>query len=181
MTVPWPEGLFGPPLRRPPAIDWAALEARSGVGLPPDYRELAQLYPALVFDDQLILLHPAVAGFDLFTPLNEMNDWTQWGPPEEAVEFDPATGISRDIDPATVAGPLLRWGNTANGGRIGCWLTHGEPADWTVVIADRHTRWHYRRPLTQAPPHLLTGRAECPYLPRGWPDVATGVEVQQLY
>jgi hypothetical protein len=181
-TPAWPEELFGPPEGPVPEIDWADVRAQTGLEFPPDYKEFAGLYPALIIDDVLILWHPAgPPGFNLFEPPGPFDLWQSWDPPEEIIEFDPVTGESRMLDRLT-PGRLFPWGRSATNDVIGFWLVDDDPSKWTVVLfGGEYTQWRYRGSLTEFLPDLLSGRVTCPLLPGDWPDFETEREVQQLF
>lgn len=47
------EEKIGPPIGGPPAVDWQMVRRRLGTDLPSDYKELADRYPLLFFDEWL--------------------------------------------------------------------------------------------------------------------------------
>ncbi|WP_410599471.1 SMI1/KNR4 family protein [Amycolatopsis sp. lyj-90] len=100
--------------------DWQAVEVELGLVLPSDFKELAARYGEGDFDD-ISLLSPD----DLLT---------------SARDLLPMAGGFRDEFPEAVPFPLwpepggvLEWARTGNGDSL-CWLTGGEPDDWTTVV-----------------------------------------------
>jgi hypothetical protein len=169
----WPEELLGPPEVEVPPIDWAQAQARTGLRFPPDYRELAQSYPALIIYDGIAIWHPLAPPWcNLVDPQDMLVDqWRSWDPPEEIIECDPATGQTRHLDPALLGNErFYPWGRDFGSPRIGLWLVDGDPDRWSVVLADRVVQWRYRGPLTQFVPDVISGWITCPGFPEDWFD-----------
>ncbi len=100
--------------------DWQAVEVELGLVLPSDFKELAARYGQGDFDD-ISLLSPD----DLLT---------------SARDLLPMAGGFRAEFPEAVPFPLwpqpggvLEWARTGNADSL-CWLTGGEPDDWTTVV-----------------------------------------------
>jgi hypothetical protein len=66
--------------------------------------------------------------------------WLSRRPPEEIIEFDPATGELRTLD-RHARGRLFPWGRSAIAPVSGLWLIDDDPSKWTVVLAGKFTQW----------------------------------------
>ncbi|MFJ9412853.1 hypothetical protein ACIRPT_01665 [Streptomyces sp. NPDC101227] len=162
-TSPHPER---PP--RPVAIDWPAVEKWLGLGLPDDYKWLADDHGPLDFGEYVWIHVPCVErdGFDY-------GDWLHETHREARID---ARDLPADRRPAIYPEPggLLALGVT-RGGDVLFWDTSvsADPDEWTVVV--RHTGgipgsglepWHrYDLTLTQYLRHTVRDTWELPSPP----------------
>ncbi|OXM56773.1 SMI1/KNR4 family protein [Amycolatopsis thailandensis] len=103
-----------------PGGDWQSAEKELGLVLPPEFKALAARYGAGNFDD-ISLLSPGelvVSARDLLGTAGAFRD--------DCPEMVP---FALWPEP----GGVLEWARTGNGDSL-CWLTEGEPEDWTTVV-----------------------------------------------
>lgn len=126
--------LCPPPARELEPVDWAAVEARFGMRLPEDYKELASLYGRGRFADYLHIFHPHSRSeyVDLTGPMPArvraqlQKDYVQGSHP---VPYDPRR--------------LFLMGCTDNGEYL-FWVTEPseEPGCWRIAVNEaRGPRW----------------------------------------
>ncbi|GAA1026174.1 hypothetical protein GCM10009557_02930 [Virgisporangium ochraceum] len=144
----------------PPALpvdgdgDWQRVEARLGLALPADFKELLRRYGVGQFDDITLLTpfdtHPD-AVFDLVEYAEALTSW-----------YDDL----RDDDPENFPFPLypengglLPWAKTGEGTDL-CWLTEGRPDDWPTAVWNVREGGHrYDRGAVELLYGYLSGQA----------------------
>lgn len=126
--------LVAPPrAMRRDRIDWPSVYSELGTALPRGYRQLAERYGPGLFGDRIELAVPTGRGGrqDLLGLTLEMQGIhddireTLCAPPALA----PLFAVFPD------AGGLLAWGSDDTGLTF-CWVTRGEPDEWTVAVVD---------------------------------------------
>lgn len=152
--------------RRPETatLDWALVEEGLGVALPADYKLLAELYPAFVLDDFLLVRLPKpgtehywLHGTD--RDLEIVQDW--W-------EAD----ISIGLRPHPAPGGLLPWAQSYQGDVFLWTTTGGGPDEWPVIVASRNLAWwHYAGGTVQFLTELVDGSLQRWALPPVRPEV----------
>ncbi|MES9542865.1 hypothetical protein [Actinomadura sp. NPDC000600] len=166
------EALIGPPQKRPPAVDWPAIERGLGLTFPADHKELCARYPSLNFDGFLTWVNPGMwtprvfvkgakdgleflrqrkAHFPVMTLLDNRGHETR----RPAIPVYPEPG------------GLLMWGNTYNADHC-MWLTDPDPEKWTIVIENANF-WHFQGGLLDFLVGILDGSVRCPLLPEDFP------------
>ncbi|MFE7587064.1 SMI1/KNR4 family protein [Streptomyces gardneri] len=147
---------------QPRTLNWAAVSAELGTGLPQDFMELAERYPAFIMADFLSLHLPdpgEEVGFvrgmkETFRSLAELHE-------EEMTE---------GYVPYPEPGGLIPWGDSAEGDNF-YWHTGPDgPDSWTVVVETRNGYWGtYDGTLTEYLTGLVTGTVEPDGLPPDFP------------
>ncbi|NWF27415.1 SMI1/KNR4 family protein [Streptomyces sp. PKU-EA00015] len=148
----------------PAGIDWAQVEECLGVGLPSDYKLLAETYPSLVFDDFLCVGFP---------PPGREKAWAE--DPEDLeilAEWCEDAEMAVPLYPFPAPGGLLPWA-TSNQGDYFLWTTaEAGPDEWTVTVASRNGGWwHYTGGAIQFLADLISGSLELWELPSVRPSV----------
>ncbi|MGJ5892869.1 SMI1/KNR4 family protein [Streptomyces sp. V2] len=146
----------------PTPPDWTRIENTLGIGLPPDFRLLAELYPSFLLGDFLHAPLPApgrepdwLAGVE--GELETVRDW--W-------DSDMPIGLP----PHPASGGLLPWGSSLSGD-VFLWTT-AKP--WLVTVASRNLEWwHYSGGTAQFLAEYASGMLE----PWSLPELGAGVEV----
>ena len=117
----------------PRGVNFTEITELLGVGLPSDFRELANSYPTLEFDGfwRIPLPNPNrerdfVAG--VFRELEVLRDLQQ---------DDMADGYVAHPDP----GGLIPWSESLSGDVFYWRVTGGSPDDWPVVVNSRNLEW----------------------------------------
>ncbi|MBC6463516.1 hypothetical protein [Actinomadura sp. HBU206391] len=180
MTIPASlEQLIGPPAATPTTPDWDEIYSEYGLVFPPDYQAFVERYPLVEFYEFLAVYHPTSPIWNLFSVMGpQLEDAREYlrRTREPAGGFDPQTGLAIPAGPPVdyrfypEPGGLVPWGVTVNEGKC-LWLTHEDPEQWTVVIAnDYRGWWHYRGPLTHFLRDILTARFVCPIFGDHFPD-----------
>ena len=112
---------------------WREVESELGLGLPADFRALVECYGLGQFLDFITPLTP-------FGPVNLLFD--------RARRLLEGERSFRDSHPDKCPYPfypepggLLEWAGSDNGDRL-CWLTEGEPGEWTTVVWNPRG-WYY--------------------------------------
>lgn len=113
--------------------DWDEVEAALGMELPPDFKQMVGAYGAYHFAEFLTPLTP-FGGRDLLVGpakrlLDQERNFRDSNPDACPYPFYPEPG------------GLLPWAGTDNGDRV-CWLTDGQPDEWTVVCWNPRG-WYY--------------------------------------
>jgi hypothetical protein len=113
--------------------DWQQVESRLGIRLPDDFKQLIEHYGLGQFVDFITPLTP-FGPEDLLTRsarrlLDSERAFRDRNPDKSPYAFYPEPG------------GLLEWAGTDNGDRL-CWLTEGNPSQWTTV-AWQPRGWHY--------------------------------------
>lgn len=72
---------------------------------------------------------------------------------------------------------MMQWGLTENN-TMCCWLTEGDPDEWTIIIVDDVIAWQYLGNITEFLSDLVTRRVICPNFPEGFPN--EGMETLQF-
>lgn len=126
------EALIGPPAVTPPAVDWPALEAVTGLEFPADYKALCARYGMLEVNAFMSVLHPCVAPDITTWDRNAKDDL------ETLRELTEDSGVIYLLDDSggeVEAAPypyhpepcgLFPWGSTENGDTL-LWLTDADP------------------------------------------------------
>ena len=117
--------LAGPPPGQAPNVDWAAVQARLGFGLPADYRAFADTYGPGTFGDVRIAVPGGPAEMDLFALL--------------ARKYDQIRDLARHEWDAPVypePGGMISWGETTSGYTCAWAPASADPDQWTVVVID---------------------------------------------
>ncbi len=152
--------LCPPPPNTTDPIDWAAVEARLGMRLPEDYKELASAYGPGRFADYLYIFYPQArsAYVDLTGPMPARirdqlhKDYIQGSHP---VPYDPQH--------------LFLMGGTDNGEYL-FWVTEPSeaPNSWRIAINEaRGPRWFtFDGNLITFLTSVLTGETDVPQFPK---------------
>ncbi|MER7340870.1 SMI1/KNR4 family protein [Streptomyces sp. NPDC000075] len=148
----------------PAGIRWAQVEEHLGVGLPSDYKLLAETYPSLVFGDFLCVGFP---------PPGREKAWAE--DPEDLeilAEWCEDAETAVPLHPFPAPGGLLPWA-TSNQGDYFLWSTGAAGPDaWTVTVASRNGGWwHYTGGAVQFLADLVGGNLEPWELPSVRPSV----------
>ncbi|MEV6166528.1 SMI1/KNR4 family protein [Streptomyces sp. NPDC052052] len=150
----------------PAGINWAAIEADLGAGLPDDYTLLCELFPTFILDDFLLVggPQPGVESAWVQRTLEELKIVTEW-----CADAD----LTVPLQPYPTVGGLLPWA-ASNEGDIFLWKTvPADPQAWTVTIASRNGGWwHYTGGAVQFLADLVSGAVEPWELPRVCPEVS---------
>jgi hypothetical protein len=108
--------------------EWKAIERTMGTKVPTDYKQLIQRYGSVSVNRFLYFYNP-------FYP--KKKNHPNW---EENIElyrasFERYHSLNKDTFPPywPVRNGLLPIGNTVNANHI-CWLTKGEPDEWTISV-----------------------------------------------
>ncbi|MFB7611715.1 hypothetical protein [Streptomyces gardneri] len=147
---------------QPRALNWAAVSAELGTGLPQDFMELAERYPAFLIADFLNLQIPdpgeevafARGAKELLQSLEALHD----------------EGMTEGYVPYPEPGGLIPWGDSTDGDNF-YWRTGPDgPDSWTVVVETRNGYWGtYDGTLTEYLTGLVTGAVEPDGLPPDFP------------
>ncbi|MEU4037176.1 hypothetical protein [Streptomyces collinus] len=114
------------------SVDWAALEAVLGTGLPSDFRALAEAYPVLVIDDFLSVSVPR--------PGTEAS-WASEAREDEILQDLYEMGDTEDYVPFPQPGGLISWAES-NSGDVLYWKTSSaDPDAWPVVVRTDNAEW----------------------------------------
>ena len=119
---------------------WEAVEQELGTALPQDYKWLVNIYGVGWFANWICVYSPfstSKLGFPLIQP----GLWLWIGKVGTFPEYHHPFPVF------PTQGGLLPWGTDDNAGPF-CWLTEGEPADWTIVNLDNHYSEAYRQVST---------------------------------
>ncbi|RKE17291.1 hypothetical protein BX266_0547 [Streptomyces sp. TLI_171] len=100
----------------PPAVDWQAVEAELGTALPPDYKEIVDVFGPGSFDNYVDLLTPNTKGSDLMRVIEA-----------PAARFAPHPAF-----PAPHG--LLRWGSSEYDLDLAWQTGAADPSDWPVLV-----------------------------------------------
>ncbi|MFE2064058.1 SMI1/KNR4 family protein [Streptomyces sp. NPDC059467] len=137
------------------AVDWAAVEEAWGLEFPSDYKHVIDHYGDVLLGDYLQVIAPTTV-----TP----DTCDEPGAPRGGMGF--ITADTRDTwadtEPAEIdAEPeeLVTWG-AASSADLFCWLTRGEPDEWSVVVFSHGDDAWTRLDLGMAEflVHVLNGR-----------------------
>ncbi|MFF7211745.1 SMI1/KNR4 family protein [Streptomyces sp. NPDC008238] len=113
--------------------DWHQVEAALGLALPSDFKALIEHYGLGQFVDFITPLTPFGTRDLLVRSARRLLDgeraFRDQHPDESPYRYYPEPG------------GLLEWAGTDNGDRL-CWVTEGQPDDWTVVVWNPRG-WHY--------------------------------------
>ncbi|MBR7827938.1 SMI1/KNR4 family protein [Actinospica sp. MGRD01-02] len=113
--------------------DWHSVEAELGLALPADFKQLIEAYGLGQFVDFITPLTPFGSRDLLMRSARDILD-SEHSFREENPEDSPYA-----IYPEP--GGLLEWAGTDNGDRL-CWLTEGEPDQWTTIAWNQRS-WSY--------------------------------------
>ncbi|MCH5672359.1 SMI1/KNR4 family protein [Streptomyces gilvus] len=114
-------------------VDWTALERSLGVGLPTDFKEFAEAYPAVEIDEFLRVWSPTPGREEEFIEvvqycLEMLRDLQEAGDTEHYAAYPEPEG-------------LLPWGESLEGD-VFYWRTTGpDPERWPVVASGRNGAW----------------------------------------
>lgn len=141
------------------AVDWKAVEARLGLGLPEDYRELVTVWGAGTFDDYLAIYEPGHPNENIEL-VHEAEGWRSAMDEiarEEPLRFPTHIGVDG----------LLAWGATGAGDPCFWHVRSEDPASWVVFIQEaRGPHWYlYEGGLAAFLVAALTGRERVSLLP----------------
>ncbi|MFF4837052.1 SMI1/KNR4 family protein [Streptomyces sp. NPDC001315] len=122
-------GLMPPRPRDGVTVDWAAVEAAWGLVFPSDFKGFLARYGKRLLDEDLSVMAPSTV-----TP--ETCD--EPGAPMGGMGFITADTRDtwKDTEPTGIeaaAEDLVTWGAEGSAD-LYCWLTHGEPEEWPVVL-----------------------------------------------
>ncbi|MCX4972031.1 SMI1/KNR4 family protein [Streptomyces sp. NBC_00620] len=117
----------------PRGVNFEAISQILGVELPSDYRELADFYPTLEFDDFLRVPTPLPGqerafGDGIFRELETLRDLQ---------DDDMTEGYVAHPDP----GGLIPWSESLSGDVFYWRISGGNSDDWPVVVNSRNDDW----------------------------------------
>jgi hypothetical protein len=136
--------------RGEPAL-WQAVQSDLGLRLPNDYYEYGLAYGSGSMANGFMLL------FNWAAP--HYRDYIGM---ETKVIRDAGTSLSRQVKVFPETPGLFPWGRDENGSSF-CWLTTGDPVDWSVVIQSRDGKeFHYSLSMTTFLVNIFLNRLRCP-------------------
>lgn len=121
--------LMAPPVGAGVTVDWEAVQRAWGLVFPADFKAFLAHYGDGLPDLDLSVLVPSTV-----TPEN----WDEPGAPIGGMGFITADTRATWVDTAptgmdVAAEDLVTWGADGSAD-LYCWLTHGDPEDWPVVL-----------------------------------------------
>jgi hypothetical protein len=151
--------LIGPPRKPATVVDWAAIETEVGLSFPDDYKAWADTYADLQLNGFLYLDHPLPGGEErpgVIDRLEQLRPLIQeWA----SIDLVDDAGVERAAPPFPF------------------YPEPGDPAEWTVVITNGLTWWHFPGSVLDFLIGLLTHRVRCPIFPDDFPD---GTDIEEL-
>lgn len=127
--------------------DWQQVESSLGLGLPADFKQLIEHYGLGQFVDFITPLTPFGRYDLLMRGIRDLQEseraFRAFGTDEDPYTSDP------DASPYAIypePGGLLQWAGTDNGDLL-CWLTEGDPDQWTTVAWNQRDQCHDAHPV----------------------------------
>ncbi|MBG0817873.1 SMI1/KNR4 family protein [Planomonospora sp. ID82291] len=177
------EQLIGGPSKQPPPVDWPSIEAELGLTFPSDFKEWASRYTETRIDQFLYIHHPGIrpekslkedaeARLKQLRPIIE-----EWG----SIDLIDETGEEREVEPFPLypeTGGVYPWGSTDNGDYL-LWLTNPNPRNWSIVVTNGASWWHYNGSFIEFIVGILSREIACPILPDDFPEILNREEYAQ--
>ena len=113
---------------------WPRVEREIGTALPPDYKQLVNLFGVGFFANWIYVNSPFSSQFRLGEP--GLLEFIVSGREESPEYYHPFSAYPGP-------GGLLPWGGDDNAGLF-CWRTQGQPEHWVTVNLDNHYSNEYR-------------------------------------
>lgn len=113
-------------------VDWDALAAALGAGLPADFRALAEAYPGLVLGEFLTVSLPRPGG---------EAGWGAEGRDDEILQDLYETDDTDGYVPYPRPGGLIAWAESTSGDVLYWHTERADPDAWTVVLRTANAEW----------------------------------------
>lgn len=132
------------------AAGWKDVETRLGLELPPDYKEIVNLYGVGWFGNWICVYSPFDETFNLFAQGERyMSSFREWLATDDPDNFPPYP-----IYPEN--GGLLSFAQDENAGPY-CYVTEGPAQDWPILIMDNKYLRDDSRQIDATLSELLAG------------------------
>ncbi|MEU6743019.1 SMI1/KNR4 family protein [Streptosporangium sandarakinum] len=170
--------IIGPPTKPASAVDWAAIEAETGLVFPSDYKAWAARYADIQLNGFLYVNRPYGDGAAREYGIHRTGQLRSLIEEWDTIDLVDDEGRETEVPPFPLypeSGGVYPWGSTDNGDYL-LWLTGPDPEQWTIVITDGKTWWHYPGSLMDFLVGIMSRKVRCPLFPEDFPD---GTDVEE--